>query len=523
MGGAIPFHVRDLAGQLGARAIPGVHGLLDVHLDWRATEVTPTTPLKSGPYRHAYGLTDGGPWSLGELASVGDGMIEGSNGVPPRSDVQSLPSAYTYFGQLVVHDLSRMSTLDPLLTATAGAAGSELINRCRPRLDLHSLYGLGPLESPEYYLPSRIAPDGRLAHWHARETRYRSPGSDDDLLRNLHGSAILPEARNDENVIVSQVHLALLKAHNRAMADPLLAVGNSPRERFRSVRRLMRWHVQWLVLNDFLKRILHAEQARLLSEHLDHFENRTPPHLPFVDEWRDDPWMPLEFVLAAYRFGHALARPAYRLNETIRDPVRLLREGHEPEDQHLGGGRMLRVAWTLDWNHFCDDRRSSRTQYARPFAPRVSPSLGALPLEPFHIDGGGRVPDEHLSKLPYLTLFRGALFGLPTGQDLAAALARRDSRIATHTAILAGRAPLWHYLLAEAEHAGEGGGRTLGRLGSTIVLDTLLGLIAADPESYLQVEPGWKPCMGKPETGKPYSLGTLLRYAWPKSHGGDLA
>ena len=37
-------------------------------------------------------------------------------------------------------------------------------------------------------------------------------------------------------------------------------------------------------------------------------------------KWRKEPFIPIEFSVAAYRFGHSMVRPIYRLNTTLGDP-----------------------------------------------------------------------------------------------------------------------------------------------------------------------------------------------------------
>jgi hypothetical protein len=53
--------------------------------------------------------------------------------------------------------------------------------------------------------------------------------------------------------------------------------------------------------------------------------------------------------------------------------------------------------------------------------------------------------------------------------------------------------PLWFYILKEAEH--RGGGDRLGPVGGRIVPEVLIGLLRADPASYLSLEPGWEPTL----------------------------
>jgi hypothetical protein len=270
------------------------------------------------------------------------------------------------------------------------------------------------------------------------------------------------------------------------------------------------------VLEDYLPRILHPSRRGALERTLRALESGGRPPLPFEREWRCEPWLPLEFVLAGFRFGHVLPRPSYRLNGKSGGPFRLMPESAwTPPEHHLAGGRPLPVAWTLDWDFFFDDRSASRTQYASPIAARVSASLGALPVDPFQAPASVDLGVDRHALLPFLTLVRGAQFGLPTGQALAQVLQAQGCDVRVHASILQGRAPLWFYVLAEAELADEGAGQTLGRLGSEIVLQTWLGLIGADATSYLRCDPTWRPSLGRdPSDARPYGLAHLLRYAW---------
>ena len=54
--------------------------------------------------------------------------------------------------------------------------------------------------------------------------------------------------------------------------------------------------------------------------------------------------------------------------------------------------------------------------------------------------------------------------------------------------------PLWYYVLAEAKAATAG--LTLGPVGGRIVTETLIGLLRADPTSYLSLFPRFQPLLG---------------------------
>src|SRR5262249_5103446 len=123
--------------------------------------------------------------------------------------------------------------------------------------------------------------------------------------------AIIGDPRNDENVIVSQLQGLFHRFHNKVAADHATAA-------FADVQREVRFHYQWVVLNDFLRTIVEHEVLHQVLPHLSHGSNPAlhPPQLAFY-HFTNDMFMPLEFSAAAYRFGHSMVRPGYRLNDAI--------------------------------------------------------------------------------------------------------------------------------------------------------------------------------------------------------------
>ena len=74
-----------------------------------------------------------------------------------------------------------------------------------------------------------------------------------------------------------------------------------------------------------------------------------------------------------------------------------------------------------------------------------------------------------------------------------------------------GEAPLWFYILKEAEIVGKG--RELGPVGGRIVAEVLVGLLQKDPNSYLYLQPTWKPAPPiAPESGQ-FTMADLLKFA----------
>lgn len=143
----------------------------------------------------------------------------------PDSSGLTIPAGFTYLGQLIDHDL----TMD----RTAKALGStvtieELLQGRSPALDLDCMYGRGPADAED----SKFYSDGIRIKMGttAPSPDLLNPGvtlglrDGYDLPRVGQGSlkverrvALIPDHRNDENLIVAQTHLALIRFHNRVV------------------------------------------------------------------------------------------------------------------------------------------------------------------------------------------------------------------------------------------------------------------------------------------------------------------
>ena len=405
-------------------------------------------------------------------------------------------SGYTYFGQFIAHDIS----FNPISDLTRRRDPESLDSFRSPRLDLDSLYGRGPKDSPYLYDP----PDkdncvGRLAvGWGMGRGEEDLPRVDNDAA-----TALIGDPRNDENTMISQLHLAFIKLHNRFYDD-------TDRD-FQLAQRLTNWHYQWVVLNDYLRRVCDPEVLDEIWPQQKR-QDGLKPELRWY-QWKYEPYIPLEFSGAAFRFGHSMVRDAYRLNFAHEDPIPVFGRSSLG---NLRGFRRLPPTWTVQWNHFLkfDDQAA-----ADPLLPQqtglidlsLSPSLGNLPREVL-----ASIPDEEAgdveTNLAAINIQRGYMFDLPSGQAVARAM-----RLEPLKTVYQGEDPLWVYILREAKEQQKG--KRLGKVGSTIVAETIFGLIAGDPLSYLTIEPKWKPAdlTGKWSPTSPqkedFDLSDLIRAA----------
>ncbi len=468
-----------------------------------------------------------------------------------------IDAGYTYLGQFIDHDI----TFDPASSLQSQNDVDALVDFRTPRLDLDSLYGRGPADQPYMYSgdgrrfqlgrPLREGVGGRIIAFDLPRHSW-SEG------KRTFNRALIGDKRNDENVIVSQLHGVFLQFHNR-MAD------DHPELGFAELQRRVRWHYQYVVLNDFLRRIARSEVIDSVLPHLSQGGSidAHPPALHHYHAENNNPFIPVEFAVAAYRFGHSMVRPVYRLNTKLggSDADKALGiDGRQfifagLKERGLNGFDSFPDVWGIDWNLYFDltgnsDKRVQRnrtqpayridTSLVNPlaFLPEFSVVQASTPATPItNISQLQPAPRAgEIANLALRNLLRGRSMGLPSGQDVARAMGitpLRDAElrvgkatsrkeydalptlVSLHTDFK-GNAPLWYYVLAEAQHEWRLAGGTdktptrLGAVGSRIVVETFAGLLLNDGHSLLRQASTWAPEIGK---CKGFDMADFVKYA----------
>jgi hypothetical protein len=292
--------------------------------------------------------------------------------------------------------------------------------------------------------------------------------------------------------------VAFIRLHNRVLRE---LSGVASEAAFDEARRSVRWHYQWVVVHDYLKRVC----GQLLVEELldrDPTSGRPVFHLAHYAPVRGgEPFIPIEFSAAAFRFGHSQVRAAYALNPRVARPTFVPGDGVSDTDD-LRGHKRLPDDWQVEWDHFIDlDNGSSTIQPSRLIDGKLAAPLFDLP----------RLPSGEQQSLALRNLTRGQDLGLPAGQDVARSLGTKPLT-GTELATELDPTPLWLYVVLEAGVAA--GGQQLGPVGARIVAETLLGLLEADPNSYVRQQPEWTPTIGGASgLDGTFGLADLLRYA----------
>jgi hypothetical protein len=420
----------------------------------------------------------------------------------PTDDNDTIPAGYTYLGQFVDHDI----TFDP--TSQLGRANDprKLTNFRTPRFDLDSVYGAGPAAQPYLYEWTSVADRGvKLLVGRSSE----DGRAVDDLPRNPQGLALAGDPRNEENLIVAQLHLLFVQAHNRVVDRVRSTEGLTESALFARAQEIVREHYQWIVMHDFLRRLVGAETARSVLVPGDDGETVVRS----IYHPQGQPFIPVEFSAAAYRCGHSMVRADYRLNdEDGIGTVPIFDDRADPRPlRHLAGFRPLPVKLQIDWRNFYELPGSARPQSSRLIDPNIAAPLRKLPA----------AVNAERKPLALLNLQRAQALELPSGKEVAQAMglpALSDEELlldqlhgdhAQARGALSQAPPLWYYVLCEARS--KAGGEHLGPLGGRIVAEVLAGLLEADRRSYLH-QPDWRPTLPR-EDPADFTMPDLVRFA----------
>jgi len=420
-------------------------------------------------------------------------------------DNPTMTAGSTFVGQFTDHDI----TFDQ--TSQLGVPQDPLAspNTRTPALDLDSVFGGGPGRRPDLYVSN---PDGTVGP----KLKIGTGGVHEDVPRVANGDgtygASLGDPRNDENVVIAGLHCAHILFYNRVLDDldkMDLRVFPSARGAYRSngylaflvAREVTLWHYQWLLVNEHLPQIVGQPLVDDILSHGNRFYS-PPPGQAF---------MPIEFGAAAYRFGHSMVRPSYRANFTSgtgdsTDPTKdpffaLVFDSNQSNfngpittdrDDLVGG--YLAARRYIGWQTFFDFG-DGQVKNNKKIDPTISSVLFTLPLPAI-------APHTQTAPvvLPQRNLLRQLTWGLPSGQAIASAMGVEQlsgADLADITSVYAPfgtSTPLWYYVLAEAKTVTNG--EHLGPVGGRIVAETLIGLLRADPTSYLRARPGFQPFLG---------------------------
>jgi hypothetical protein len=461
----------------------------------------------------------------------------------------SIPAGFTYLGQFVDHDL----TLD----RTEAQLGEdvnldELVQGRSPALDLDSVYGRGPTDRQD----RKFYNEDGLTLKLGRTTAAPFPPNDQGVNVELDGFdlprvggaegtladrrvPLIPDTRNDENLVVAQTHLAFIRFHNRVVEE-LALKGLSGRRLFNAAREQVIRHYQWMLRTDFLPRIVDpAIVTDVFTNGRKFFEARNRQGIR--------PTMPLEFAVAAYRLGHSMIRGAYQWNRVFKEggpgPLGTLEllftftgvagnfAGGDLDDPNSGIVDRLPTNWIADFRRLYDFQKSGRPDLAPPTATggNVTKRIDTLLVDPLRqlpagtFGGRGTQIPPIQRNLAFRNLTRANMVDLASGQQMARMFrveplsgeqilqgnqgVSLDSLTEEQKSTVTAATPLWFYILREAEfNAGR-----LGPVGGRIVAEVFHRSMEGSRISIVR-EPSWRPVFG-PDNNT-FGMNDLMLFAF---------
>ncbi len=426
-----------------------------------------------------------------DLGALGLKMVEPVSWQGKEERKSHVPSGYIFLGQFIDHDI----TLDTMSSLDSQVREDRLHNRRSPDLDLDNVYGAGPDATPYLYNLPYLRVGKQIKNVHSRVRRH-------DLLRtqasgksgpNGGGAvALIGDPRNDENFTVSQIQAAFIAFHNSIVnrlaerdyasrrrefcgskaktcstSEKLVArlPGSAKKELFEKARDHVIHYYHRIISEDFLPRLIGADRSADIKKNGRIFY--FPKGFVRRDGSLDSPYIPFEFSVAAYRYGHAMVHQNYRLRQNPNSKTPLFSPGKANGNGAVHGFTPIKANTIIDWNYFfpIDTKLPKGFNFANKLAP-------FLPVHLHHLDKVGITGAAHPS-LSERNLIRGRSFRLPSGQSLARVilpeLAKRDilktwgvSNAAnwsslviapdaqTSNVLANAETPLWYYILQEA-------------------------------------------------------------------------
>lgn len=398
-----------------------------------------------------------------------------------------------FFGQFVDHDI----TLDTTSSFTKVNEESDITNVRTPTLDLDNIYGSGPEASPFLYVQTGDFAGVKLLTGADGTAANQTPDlAKEDLVRSPHGTAVIGDPRNDENRIISQLQLGMIRFHNNVVEH--LSSKYTGHELYEEARQLVIYHYHWAVLHDFLVDMCGAAVVWDILHNGREFY--------CIDE---APYIPVEFSISAYRFGHSMVPQKIQVqkNESAKELFgTTLGHGFTP---------LANADAIVDWHELFHTSENRQVQKAEKLDTKLASDLLALPF----ITNGE-------NSLATRNLLRGQSFLMPSGENIALLMGRSEAEIkkvsdkanASSSNTLGGKTPLWYYLLTEAEEIGRetsngsfDKAEGLGPVGARLVAEVIIGLMELDPNSFLAKNRAWSPIDGLGEGVK--GVGDMLTYS----------
>ncbi|MEL7222296.1 MAG: peroxidase family protein, partial [Bacteroidota bacterium] len=336
-----------------------------------------------------------------------------------RSDSTTITNGLGIFSQFLAHDI----TFDANSRLRKSNQLSNIQNDRTVNLDLDCLYGQ---RTQDFYYDKNDKAKLLLGECY-------TDGKNEwyDLQRNAQGKAIIPDSRNDENIIVSRMQVLFIQFHN-CMVDHLRAT-TCPTDEYAAARLEVLRYYHWLIIHEYLYKMLdRGVYNSLMKDGAQYYK------YPLA--------LPLEFSGAAFRVGHSQTQDVNKIN--INTAKKLFELGFFSTMEEY-----------VDW-HCIFDFGNEQVQYARRIDTQIARSFGSLPFV--------KIKDKKEKSLAFRNLRRSVAYGLPSGERVAMRMGYEPIEVWETQKLGLDGTPLWFYILREADKLGNEGDH-LGPVGSRLL------------------------------------------------------
>ncbi|MBM1691603.1 hypothetical protein [Sulfitobacter geojensis] len=375
---------------------------------------------------------------------------------------EKIPAGYTYFGQLIGHDLGRSLPLEQVPHVDRGRGvqenngddyGPSRYNAIENPLTLETIYGGGPAMLPHLFDQKtklfRIVDSNRISV---------------SLVQNDPSIRALYDSRNRDTNILHRLAAAVMKFHNKVARQMMVYIDDEEddaKDRNLLAYTLARAHVLnvWheLIENDWLPQFVDPNVAKMTVVDIQ--------SLPALDE--------TSLLHGLFRSFHALPRRKYKFPELKKLSALLLKSPDDEEHPAVG--------WSIDWPLFFDrSRDGTRTGLCASFAPDFA-SVNGTKISELDLITAGLTNPLRLDSIAIQNIIAKMQPDLQkqlTSKALASAFTEQcaGGLGQTLTAQDVTKSPLFMVLLIEAQIYGDEG--RFGPLGSILLNRAITGAIA---------------------------------------------
>ncbi|MFQ3244253.1 MAG: hypothetical protein ACI9SP_000880 [Arenicella sp.] len=267
-------------------------------------------------------------WHLSEseIRKIVDAMIPSRCTPLICSDASGdyrLPAGLTYIGQIVTHDIIS----DSEKGGREALSGLNL-DSIFPKIDVHENLTKWPINNI-------VDQDGRfiLVEYSKTRTETFFDFPREHCPHSMSDTAMVPDDRNDQNILVSQLVIMLMRLHNQFINELIKSDSNLIKQKeknFSIARTAVTLLFQRIVIEEYL--------ATLTVPHI--YEHYSRASKPLFSSKKQEFEVPLEFSHSVFRFGHTMIRQSYRLKKGMVDLGELFNKRKKLAIDH-------RVDWCL--------------------------------------------------------------------------------------------------------------------------------------------------------------------------------